>query len=469
MLRRHLILLAPLLVTINCQFASALIVGGSGNEEVHDPGWPDGAAKIFNHPARVAWWEGPPFGGGRSTAEFRGDAATLNALLAEFAKVDARSKRVVLHDGVGASFWLNLNDEPEKRAAARIDWSFTVWEPDRWKRQQSLPADIQPTDLGDLESGPPLRLDVYTGGELHWNDVEVPADVEMVDERLQAHGFSAEDGMVLEGVVADAETERPLVGSVRLETVAPRIKGSDAYVAVRKATSDVAGHWTLKQLQPGQYRVVVAADGYVPRIVGYARVGDQLGWREFNSELSRPAPVSGQVVDAAGMPLPDISVRLAPVASKNGSRYDTPDRHQTETDAEGRFRFDMVPIGTTRIRVHGPGLVRPGLGKEIETPAKDVSLSMSLSATLSVDVVFGEIDRPSAYLIDVEPEGGNRVGSWGGAAAIDAQSNALFRNVPPDRYVLRGHPNPTSDDEITEPVTVDLAAGDVKSIELQAR
>ena len=59
----------------------ALITGGEGNSPLSDPGWPAGAAAIFNHPGRIAWWEGPPFGGGQWHAECRGDAQALRRLL----------------------------------------------------------------------------------------------------------------------------------------------------------------------------------------------------------------------------------------------------------------------------------------------------------------------------------------------------------------------------------------------------
>src|SRR4051795_2784463 len=86
--------------------AEALIEGGEGNKPLRDPGWPKGAAAIFNHMGRVAYWEGPPFGGGQWHSECRGDAKALNTVLADVAKVDAKAKRIVVHDGVGYSFWL---------------------------------------------------------------------------------------------------------------------------------------------------------------------------------------------------------------------------------------------------------------------------------------------------------------------------------------------------------------------------
>ena len=63
-LRVATMLLAVAMAVVPSQTAFALIVGGKGNSPVHDPGWPRGAAAIFNNPARIAYWVGPPFGGG---------------------------------------------------------------------------------------------------------------------------------------------------------------------------------------------------------------------------------------------------------------------------------------------------------------------------------------------------------------------------------------------------------------------
>src|SRR4051812_32814306 len=115
-------LLFTILAVVAPSEAFALITGGEGNKPIADPGWPAGAAAIFNHAGRIAWWEGPPFGGGQWHAECRGDAKTLNAVLADFARMGAKIKRVVVHDGAGHSFWLAPNGEPEKLAAAKVDW-----------------------------------------------------------------------------------------------------------------------------------------------------------------------------------------------------------------------------------------------------------------------------------------------------------------------------------------------------------
>src|SRR5262245_49176070 len=93
-------LLACAATALFCSKGFALIEGGEGNEPIHDPGWPGGAAAVFNHAGRVAYWVGPPFGGGQWHAECKGDADALNELLLNFARLDVKNKRIVVHDGV---------------------------------------------------------------------------------------------------------------------------------------------------------------------------------------------------------------------------------------------------------------------------------------------------------------------------------------------------------------------------------
>ncbi len=283
-------LLTAAIAMIPYQAAFALILGGEGNKPIADPGWPRGAAVLVNNPGRVAWWEGPPLGGGQWHAECRGDAKAMNAVLADFIKLDARTKRVILHDGVGHSFWLNPNGEPAKEAAARIDWVFMVWKPDRWQHLRRLPADLNRTGAHDADKGPPAELDVYTGGGLRWSDVTVPKGLEVVDQRLEGHGFTPADGIVLEGKVTNLATGRPVAGRMRLERIEPQAKGGYRYEVAARAVADAQGRWVLKQSPAGWHRVVVEAVGFVPRIAGYARFDDQPRWVSYDCGLSRPRP-----------------------------------------------------------------------------------------------------------------------------------------------------------------------------------
>jgi hypothetical protein len=91
---------------------------------------------IFNHKGRIAWWQGPLFGGGQWYAECRGNAKTLSIVLADFAEMDVKSKRIVVHDAIGHSFWLAPNNKPEKLAAAKIGWVFMIRQTANWEKYQ---------------------------------------------------------------------------------------------------------------------------------------------------------------------------------------------------------------------------------------------------------------------------------------------------------------------------------------------
>ncbi len=314
-------LLAFSVACVPMREAAALINGGEGNKPISDPGWPKGAAAIFNHPGRIAWWEGPPFGGGQWHSECRGNATTLTAILTGFSKMEGKTKRVVVHDGIGQSFWIS---EPARKEAGRIDWVFMVWQPASWDRLSRMPAGINPTDARDRGHGPPSQVDVYTGGNVRWADVKVPAGLEVIDERLESHGFTTADGVVLEGRITEVADGKPIAGRVKLRRVEPRGLGPERYSVLAETTADVNGHWVLKKIRAGWIQVVIEADGFVPRIVGQARLDDQPHWSSFDCRLSRIAAVSGRVADEAGLPLPGAEVRVRDVATDEDGRYDLP-------------------------------------------------------------------------------------------------------------------------------------------------
>ena len=112
---------------------------------------------------------------------------------------------------------------------------------------------------------------------------------------------------------------------------------------------------------------------------------------------------------------------------------------------EGKFEFKNVPAGSASVWIHKKGYVRLGLGPKITTPAKDVDLQMYPSAQLIVTVAFAAVARDGGYIVNIEPEGGGGVGTWGGSGNIDNKNQITFKDVPPGKYVLHGRPNPGSE------------------------
>ena len=73
--------------------------------------------------------------------------------------------------------------------------------------------------------------------------------------------------------------------------------------------------------------------------------------------------------------------------------------------------------------------------------------------------MFSATKRPKGYIVHVEPEGGEQVGKWSGDGNIDDENQITYENIPPGKYVITGRPNPGSETETTNPVTVLENAG----------
>lgn len=48
------------------------------------------------------------------------------------------------------------------------------------------------------------------------------------------------------------------------------------------------------------------------------------------------------------------------------------------------------------------------------------------------------------FLVEVEPKGGSKVGSWGGSAKVKDDGTFEFSNVPPGEYRITSRPNPSN-------------------------
>jgi len=96
-------------------------------------------------------------------------------------------------------------------------------------------------------------------------------------------------------------------------------------------------------------------------------------------------------------------------------------------------------------------------------------VEMVQSSSIEVRVEFGDMERPKGYIVEIEPEGGNVRGSWGGSANIDVSNQFTFKHVPPGVYVLKGRPNPGSKKQETDVHTIDLKGGDEEIVILHAK
>jgi hypothetical protein len=102
-------------------------------------------------------------------------------------------------------------------------------------------------------------------------------------------------------------------------------------------------------------------------------------------------------------------------------------------------------------------------------PAEDIRLRMVAAAQVTVTVDFTGMDRRGGYIVNLEPEGGSAVGKWSGSGNIDEKNPLVFRNIPPGKYIVFGHPNPSTESQKTAPITADLQGGQQLDISLKAK
>lgn len=450
---------ALLLMTLLSSNSYALIEGGDGNDPVQDPGWPKGAAEIFNHKGRIAYWIGPPYGGGQWHAECKGNATVVNEVLKQFAKIEGK-KRIVVHDGLGYSFWLDPNGTKRGDRNTKIDWSLTVWEPKRWQFQKDLAPGLSAIDKNQNE--PHSQIDIYTAAVL-WSDIQVPEGLDVEDNRMSIHGFQLSDGRVIEGTITDS-TNKPLRGKIRIEEIVPKKAGGYDYRELKLIETDDAGHWVVKNFGTQWCRVIAECDGFASRVIGHVRYDRQPGWASMPAQLAPRGRIEGFVVNEAGKPLADVQVAMRDLSAMDDNRYETVGEVFQTTDTNGKFVFENIPHGKARLTGHREDHYSPGRGQSVTIPGEPTKLVMSSAAKLIINVEFSGARGDKQYIAELTPEGGHKVGSWGGSAQIGLDNSAEFKGIPPGKYELCVHPNPSSETERNKTQTIELKGGDVTKV-----
>jgi protocatechuate 3,4-dioxygenase beta subunit len=420
----------------------ALITGGYGNDPLPDRDWPEGTLAIANHKSRLGWWEGPPFGGGKYTFLYRGDAKAFNDALKLLAKINWPAVELHVHRGPHDDFWLvdrieikegEKKDAKEKRDP-RIDWSFTVWTPRNFHHLFNNPTSLmvssdQPEFRRPL---PPPRFDVYLGGGLiDWKDVKVPQKVRVVgnpaevlkDEpaRIRLHAY-------------DMLTSKPVRGAiVRLVTY-----DKDGEKETGRATADETGAANFDKLAAGTYELRLEAEGYAPRSLGWQQYGNG-DVKEITAELSPQATLAGRVVDSQNKPIAGANVRTFVVVGLDGRGYAPRNRPEAKTNDEGRFELKL-PTGYVQLSAQAPGLYhswtdvlpvgdqRPAVGRE-----EPVTIRMVQTTTVTVTVTDKAGKPIAGQTVQLEPVGGP-IGKWSGGGTTDAEGKAKIEGVPPGEY-----------------------------------
>lgn len=472
-MRRSLALLIACVVLATSP-ARALIMVGKGNKPVDDHHWPDGSLAVANLKARVGWWEGPPFGGGEWHFQYRGDQATFEQALADFGHIKAPDLQIVVHEGPGSSEFLKDANDPKSDAS--VDWEFTVWDVQSFHHLYNNPQSFFGAEVPEFRGDVPApRLDVYVAeGRIDWSRVQAPAGVTVADERATANGYAPEDGNVLRGTAYDMTTGKPIPQvAVAIEKY---VKTWDPqkhaemmkYRTVSKAVGDADGRFEMKELPAGDYRAVLRCVGYAPRRLGYVNF-DKQTLKTFTTKLSPATTLTGTAVDNAGKPVAGIQVRADNPMGIDGRGYPLPDAVSTTTDAAGKFTLAGLPQGHAQLFASATGYLAADILKLYDLPAKE-PLEIRVNATGSVKgrVLLPPGGARNQVDVHIAPEGGEKVGSWGGSMQAHDDGTFAFDGVPPGKYYVSTHPlfgDPAKEPH-AKPVTVE--SGKTAEIEIPA-
>jgi len=125
----------------------------------------------------------------------------------------------------------------KKLVAAKIDWVFMVCSPASWEHSGSSRPILTRRARRHVSAFADRRL---TAG-INWADVIVPGGIEVIDQRLVAHGFHGRRRGGAGGQGHRSVDQAADRAAVRLERVEPQQKGGYRYPVVAETKADAQG------------------------------------------------------------------------------------------------------------------------------------------------------------------------------------------------------------------------------------
>ncbi|WP_141324704.1 carboxypeptidase regulatory-like domain-containing protein [Myxococcus sp. AB025B] len=239
-----------------------------------------------------------------------------------------------------------------------------------------------------------------------------------------------------------------------------------------EAVTGADGRFELEEATLGTHHFTVSAKGFLPTETTEVEVTHRTPPVELTME--RAFVIEGIVVDAAGTPLPDITLSAMkwlrqPKGRRDGKPHDLehgdPDALFADgpvidalTDDAGRFVLNLPSPGLHRLTPDVPGFLATTL--EVEAPAQDVRVVMQPGARV-VGTVVDLKDTPIPNVaVTLTPAGQEEpVPLW---VRSDAQGAFRLEGAPAGRFVLRASLEHSGVREATVDVT--LTATETKTV-----
>ncbi|MBC8217058.1 MAG: hypothetical protein H8E73_01205, partial [Planctomycetes bacterium] len=152
--------------------------------------------------------------------------------------------------------------------------------------------------------------------------------------------------------------------------------------------------------------------------------------------------------DADGKPIEGVKVKATGVLADDGRGYACVGEKSSTTDKQGRFEICSLPAGSMGIRCESRSLhLKNSIFEQYDIPSDDIKLVMTGTGTIWGKVIDKDGNRPKGGIIlELEPEGGNKPGTWGGSWNLSADGSFKMTGIPPGKCVISTRPNPGSSD-----------------------
>jgi protocatechuate 3,4-dioxygenase beta subunit len=215
------------------------------------------------------------------------------------------------------------------------------------------------------------------------------------DLRVDLGTLTLRKAAVLEGRVTDPEG-KPVAGAKVFATtlavvMMDRFRGTIQEIP-GTAVTDPEGRFRLRELHPRErFTLYMQRAGYVDAALGATRATDD---KPLEIVLQPEATISGAVIDEAGEPVPNATVRWLPEPSR-GSQDG---RGTTGTGQDGSFRLAKLDAGPARLvaAAEGRGAAEIDLTLEAGQDLKDVEIHLRNEGPTLEGQVFDRDGRPLA-------------------------------------------------------------------------
>ena len=389
--------------------------------------------------------------------------------------MDDRPLLLVVHDWTREP-WVARHGPEAAPNAKQVDWTFTVWAPENHYRLFAGTNQSFSDHPNFRQPVPAPRIDVYLDRDspIAWDEVEVPANVRVIDTRGEAAPGDLGASGVIRGGVFDMATHQVIVGADVV--LSRRIEGRQWKKDAGRAKTDENGYYDIQAIPEGYYVIHVGADGYAARKAGVFHNRNGHVQLDFDVLLMKTVSCEGIVEDTEGNPIPDVTVYARDTLGIDGYGYgyECSTAPRAQTNEEGRFELHSLPSGYTRIRSRAPSLHQKTPGSTIYDisvkPWRDPQLiRIVMSGTGIVrGTVVGMDGKPPTrpFIAEIEPKSGSKIGSWGGSMQCKKDGSFEFKGVPPGEYVVHAKPNPMREGEASEPKLVTITVGGIEDLHI---